>query len=205
MRELAQGGDVGDVREITVTAEHPLKLEERPPWFHQAGGHGGTINDIGVHGFDLIPWITGLNFHRVTAARVWKTKGIPENSHFLNAGQAMLEMENGIGMAGSYAYVSPSSLGYTLPMYWRLTIWGGKGTIEGGYNYHEVMLYKEGAKAGRAVPNAPARPGELLDSFLRQIRGQPGTSLTSAEAMRATWISLKTQQAADQDLHDVVL
>ena len=33
---------------------------------------------------------------RVTAARSWQTKGIPEGSHFQNAGQAMLEMVRSI-------------------------------------------------------------------------------------------------------------
>ena len=54
--------------------------------------------------------MTGLSFRRVTAARVWKTANIPRDSHFLNAGQAMLEMANGAGLIGNYSYVSPTSM-----------------------------------------------------------------------------------------------
>jgi hypothetical protein len=101
--------------------------------------------------------------------------------------------------------VSPTSMEYTLPMYWRITVWGGAGTIEGSWNYPQVMLYKEGDKAGHGVPNAPARKGGFVDSFLRQVHGQPSLSLTTADALRATFVSLKTQETADQDLRNVLL
>jgi predicted dehydrogenase len=205
MRELVRSGAIGDVREISVGAEHPLSLKTRPAWFHEAGKQGGTINDIGIHGFDAIPWITGLGFRRIVAARVWKTSGVPAESYFLNAGQAMLEMDNGAGMNGSFSYVSPTSLGYSSPMYWRLTIWGGDGAIEGGINSAAVMLYKEGETAGRAVPPAPTLHGGFLDSFLRQIRGQTGAGLTTADVLHATRVALCTQAAADKKTFDVAL
>jgi predicted dehydrogenase len=205
MRELVHAGEIGDVREIAVGAEHPLQPKTRPHWYHEAGKHGGTINDIGIHGFDAIPWITGLGFRRVVAARTWKTSGVPADSHFLNAGQAMLELENGAGMSGSFSYVSPTSMGYTLPMYWRTTIWGGEGAIEGGINYPDVMLYKEGEKTGRAVALAPSRPGGFLDSFLRRVRGQSDVTPTTADILRATRVALKVQHAADKKEFDVEL
>src|ERR1700678_195676 len=133
MRELVEAGEIGDIREIDVGAQHPLSLESRPHWYHEADKHGGTINDIGIHAFDALPWLTGLGFRRVAGARSWQTKGLPEGSHFNNGGQVLLEMDNGAGMIGSFSYVQPSHLGYTIPMYWRVTLWGGSGVLEASH------------------------------------------------------------------------
>ena len=36
-------------------------------WYFEDDKHGGTINDIGIHGIDLIPYLTGLSFKRTVA------------------------------------------------------------------------------------------------------------------------------------------
>ncbi len=205
MHELVRAGEIGDVREISVGAEHPLMIATRPKWYHEAGKHGGTINDIGIHGFDAIPWITGVNFARVIAARSWKTTGVPPESHFHNAGQVMMEMDNGAGLTGNFSYVSPTSMGYGMPMYWRLTVWGGSGVVEGSVNTPSVMLYKEGEKEGRPVALAPTLAGGFLESFLRNVRGEPTTGFSTADILRATRVSLHTQLAADKHEYNVAI
>jgi len=205
MRNLIRSGEIGDVREITVGAEHPLALKSRPQWFHVRGMQGGTINDIGIHAFDGIPWLTGLTFRKAIAARSWSTPGLPAGSDFHNGGQVMLEMENGAGLVGNFSYVSPSSPGYTLPMYWRITVWGGAGAVEASYTSTQLMLYKEGDKAGRPVPRAADVKGGFLESFLRELRGQPGGQLTTADVLQATRVSLLVQGAADQHRFEVLL
>ena len=182
VRELVQAGEIGEVRAA---------------WYHEAGKHGGTINDIAVHGLDLVPWITGLPLRRVTAARVW-AEGVPADSSFVNAGQCLLELANGAGLMLDVSYFSPNSHGYTLPLYWRLTLWGSRGVIEASMTAQEISLFKEGEKSGRAVPIAAPNPGGYLTAFLNEMHGRRESGLTSAEVFRASWVTLKAQQAADE-------
>jgi predicted dehydrogenase len=205
MRELVEAGEIGDIREIDVGAQHPLSLESRPHWYHEAGKHGGTINDIGIHAFDAVPWLTGLGFRRVAGARAWQTRGLPDGSHFKNGGQVLLEMDNGAGMMGSFSYVQPSHLGYAVPMYWRITLWGGSGVLEASHPVPHVTLYKDSEKAPLVFPAAPKGDDTWLDSFLREVRGQPGASLSTGEVLRATRMSLLVQAAADEGKCNVML
>jgi len=204
VRELVRAGEIGEVRAASLGGQHPLLPGVRAAWYHEAGKHGGTLNDIALHGLDLVPWITGQALRRVTAARVWAT-GVPADSHFVNAGQAMLELANGAGLMLDVSYVAPSSQGYTLPMYWRLTLWGSLGVLEASLTAKEISLFKEGEKTGRTVPVAAPNPGGYLTAFLAEMQDRPGDGLTSAEAFRAGWVTLKTQEAADRGLRNVEL
>ena len=166
--------------------------------------HGGTINDMAIHGLDLVPWLTGVDFRRVVAARTWQA-GPPPGSQFRNAGQFMMELANGAGLVADVSYFAPNSHGYTLPLYWRVTLWGSLGVLEAAMPAKEITLYKEGEKAGRTLPLAAPAPGGYLDSFLRELRGQPGATLTAPEIFRASWAALKAQEAADRGLLNVDL
>jgi predicted dehydrogenase len=204
VRELVRAGEIGEIRAVALGGQHPLLPGVRAAWYHEAGKHGGTINDMAIHGLDLVPWITGLGYRRVVAARVWQS-GPPPGSHFRNAGQLMMEMSNGAGLIADVSYVSPDSHGYTLPLYWRVTLWGSRGVIEAALHAPDITLFKEGEKSGRTLPAAAPAPGGYLDSFLRELRGQPGAALTAPEIFRASWVALKAQEAADRGLLNVEL
>lgn len=202
VRELVRAGEIGEIRAVALGGQHPLLPGVRPGWYHEAGKHGGTINDIAIHGLDLVPWITGVGYRRVVAARVWQS-GPPPGSHFLNAGQFMMELANGAGLIADVSYFSPGSQGYTMPLYWRVTLWGSLGVIEAALHAKEITLFKEGEKTGRTLPIAAPAPGGYLDSFLRELHGQPGAALTAPEIFRASWATLKAQEAADRGLLNV--
>ena len=204
VRELVRGGAIGEIRAVALGGQHPLLPGVRAPWYHEAGKHGGTINDMAVHGLDLVPWLTGLDCKRVVAARTWQA-GPPAGSHFRNAGQFMLELENGAGLVADVSYVSPNSFGFTLPLFWRLTLWGSLGVMEASLSSNEITLYPEGEKTGRTLPVGPPVPGGYLDSFLRELRGQPGAALTAPEIFRVSWVALKAQEAADRGRLNVEL
>ena len=40
-------------------------------WYFEEGKHGGTINDIAIHGIDLLRFITGKEFTKVNFAKTW--------------------------------------------------------------------------------------------------------------------------------------
>ena len=204
LHDLVRRGAIGEIRAVSFGGQHPLLPDSRPSWYHEEGRQGGTINDISVHGIDAVSWITGLGYRRVVAARVWKS-GPPAGSHLLNAGQFMLEMENGAGLVADVSYLSPDSQGYTLPMYWRMTFWGGKGVLEAGLTSKEITIWREGEKTGFAIPPAEPRPGGYLESFLHAVRGEDGVLIPSADAFLASRIALKAQEAADKGLCGVIL
>jgi len=219
LRRLVREGAVGEVRAVSFGGQHPLLSASRPAWYHEEGSHGGTINDIAIHALDAIPWITGLGFDRVVAAREWQ-RGVPRGSHFRNAAQLMLAMENEAGVIGDVSYFSPDSHGYSLPLYWRLTIWGGEGVLETSINAGEIRLFREGDSSGRALPPGPSEPGGYFEAFLREARGESGAGveaarpggsgapesgerLTTADVFAASRVALRAQEAASRGLRDV--
>ncbi len=204
VRELVRGGEIGEIQSLSLGGQHPLLKGLRAPWYHEEGKQGGTINDIALHGIDLIPWVTGLEFRRVTAARVW-SPGVPADSHLVNAGQCMLELENSAGMMLDVSYVAPDSQAYTTPMYWKLMLWGTKGVLETSMTSKDILLCIDGEEAPRPVPVAEPNPGGYLKSFLSEMRGETHDGLTQAEIFCASRVTLKAQEAADRSLLNVDL
>lgn len=189
-RELVQAGQIGEIHAIHITGQHPLMLGKRPGWYFEKGKHGGTINDIAIHAFDFIPWMTGLRFDSVVGARAWNAfaKATP---HFKDAAQFLLRMKNGAGLMGDVSYFMPDSHGYRLPQYWRVTLYGRDGVIEAGLNLPHVMLARNGEKTPQLLPPLPGRPFGYLDMFT----GKPG--LNTRDVLDASRIALLVQRAAD--------
>jgi predicted dehydrogenase len=207
MRRLVREGAIGEVRAAAFGGQHPLLSATRPAWYHEEGCHGGTINDIAVHGIDLVPWMTGLRFSRIVAAREWQ-RGVPRGSYFKNAAQLMLMLSNEAGVIGDVSFVSPDSYGYSLPLYWRFTLWGSCGVLETSLNAEEIMLFKDGESSGRALPPGPADPGGYFEAFLREVKGKPADTagesrLTTAGVFVASRVALRAQEAATRGLRDV--
>jgi predicted dehydrogenase len=204
-RALIQGGTIGEVHAVSFGGQHPLLLGSRPAWYFEPGKHGGTINDIGIHALDAIPWITGVPFSAVQAARCWNAFA-PAYPHFEGAGQLMLVLENGAGVLGDVSYMMPDSSGYTLPFYWRMTFWGRKGVLEIAYNQDHVTLALDGEKDVRREPLLDGDPGGYLRAFLHDVAGDAGPGeLCTADSLRAMRVALLAQQAADSHTFDVRL
>jgi predicted dehydrogenase len=64
-REVYDSGAIGEV--ILVNARKSYKWGTRPDWFGEKDKYGGTIGWVGIHAFDYINYITGLNFTKVAA------------------------------------------------------------------------------------------------------------------------------------------
>lgn len=205
MRRLIQAGEIGEVRTITFTAQHPLLLDRRPAWYFEAGKHGGTINDIGIHAIDMIPWLTGRQIVEVSAARAWNAR-LPQFTGFQDAAQLMLRLDNDGGVLGDVSYLSPDALGYAAEQYWRVTVHGDCGVVESSYNAQHVSLAGADDKSIRQFPVDANRPGGCLDAFLDEIEGKSAAdALTSAQVIDASRRTLKIQQAADQRAAHVAL
>jgi predicted dehydrogenase len=214
VRDLVRQGLIGRVHAISFGGQHPLLLGtrpgSRPAWYFEPGKHGGTINDIGIHALDAIPWITGHRFTVVNAARCWNAFAAPSEGmgypHFKDAGQMMLTMDDGCGVLGDVSYFSPNSSGYRLPFYWRLTLWGRKGVIETSETANEITVALDGEPGTRSVPLPAGNPGGYLRAFLHDIQGTSGADeLATARVLRASRVALTVQWAADTESPQVYL
>jgi predicted dehydrogenase len=204
-RTLILEGVIGEVHAISFGGQHPLLLGSRPAWYFEPGKHGGTINDIGIHALDAIPWITGLQFASIHAARCWNAFA-PAFPHFEGAAQMMLTLENGAGVMGDVSYMMPDSSGYALPFYWRMTFWGRKGILEIATNQEDVVLALDGEGGLRHEPLLEGNPGGYLRAFLHDVAGASGEGeLCTADTLRAMRTSLLAQHAADRHIFDVRL
>lgn len=203
MRKLVADNMLGEVHAISYDGQHPMQFGSRPGWYFEEGKHGGTINDLAIHAFDAIPWITGLRFAKVNAARNWNAR-LKQVPHFKDAAQVMCTMSNGCGVLGDVSYFSPDSVGYSLPMYWRFTLWGSEGVAEKREN--KLLLYHSSSKVPRVIPPENTEPAFYLDSFLREIQGRtvPGDVVTS-EVLTASRNTLLAQKAADENLCNLAL
>lgn len=202
-RTLIQAGRIGAIHAISFGGQHPLLLGSRADWYFEQGKHGGTITDIGIHAIDALPWITGLKWAKINAARCWNAFA-PEFPHFEDAGQMMLEMDNGCGVLGDVSYFAPDKAGYSMPYYWRTTFWGRDGVIETASTAKDIQILGKNDAAVQSEPLPPGQKGGYLRSFLDDIAGQPPTNgLDTAAVLHSARNVIRIQEAADHNHREV--
>ena len=198
MRKAILNGGIGDVHAISFGGQHPLMYGKgRPDWYFEPGLHGGIFTDIAVHAIDFIPWLTGRRFAFIEAARAWNA-GFGEVPFFQNAGQAMLTLDNGAGVLGDVSYFSPDSFGYSMPYYWRTTVWGQGGVLETSCTQTGIILHKEGNREAVRIPPEPDIPLPYLGRIIADARGEHIGEPDTHDCLEATRSSVLLQQAADQ-------
>jgi len=197
LREIIRSGEIGEVCTIRIDAQHPLLPGSRPAWYFEAGKHGGTINDIGIHAFDFVPWLTGLDWSGITAARSWNAKAhnLP---HFHDCAQLMATLSNGAGVLADMSYLAPDRLGYQLPHYWHLLVHGSRGLAETHLTSREVAVITDADTEPQTRPAADQLKRAYLDDFLRVLGGQADRAdLLPADCLRASRLALEAQRFAD--------
>ena len=205
LRQLVAAGTLGEIHGISFGGQHPLLLGSRPQWYFEAGKHGGTITDIAIHAIDALPWITGLEFSRIEAARCWNAFA-PQYPHFEDAAQMMLTMDNGCGVLGDVSYFAPDGAGYKLPFYWRTTLWGRKGVAETSTTAKAIDLALAEDSALQHLPLPAGQSAGYLHSFIRDIqeRSEPG-HLNTAQVLKSTRTAINIQRAADTNTYPISL
>ncbi|MBT3290794.1 MAG: Gfo/Idh/MocA family oxidoreductase [Victivallales bacterium] len=206
LHRIVQSGEIGEVLTVSFSGQHPLMYGSRADWYFQPGCHGGTINDIGIHAMDLIPWVTGREITEVTAARAWNGK-TPQAPHFDDCGQMMLRLDNGGGVLGDVSYLAPDACGYSQRQYWRFTIHGTKGVAEIRGGDPNVMVANHTDKEPREIPGeASPNARDYFADFRACAEGRPEEAdLTTALVLRAARLALTVQHAAEQGLTQVAL
>ncbi len=196
IRNFIKEGKLGEVHAIFFSGQHPLLYGSRPNWYFEEGKHGGTINDIAIHGIDYIEYITGLSFKKVIGARCWNAFAT-EVPTFKDCGQFMAELTNGAGLMADVSYAAPNSSGYKLPFYWRFTIWGTKGVMEFSTNSEEIIVALDGNPGIETMTAPEIDTGDCLNVFVDELKGKP-TDIDTTSVIRATRNTLKIQEYADR-------
>ena len=203
VRHLIREGRLGEIHAVTFGGQHPLNYGSRPNWYFEPGRHGGTITDIFIHAADGIPWITGLQYDRVVAARCWNAL-VPQHPHFEDGAQLMTTLENGCGVLGDVSYFMPSRGGYSMPYYWRTTFFGSDAIAEVTSVSNTIDLTLDGEVV--SLPPEGPEPENYLTGFLADLAGTATSeSLVTADVLRATRTAIRVQEAADQRRFDVSL
>ena len=190
---LVSEGVIGEIQNVFFSGQHPLSYGIRPAWYFEPGKHGGTINDIAIHGIDLIEHLTGLSLKKILYARCWNAYAT-EKTEFKDCAQFMVEMSNGAGLMADVSYSSPNSFGFSLPTYWRFTLWGIKGFIEFNITTDEIIVAIDGENKIQTIKTQDTNSGNTLTAFISEIDGE-STSLNTATVLKATRDALLIQQA----------
>ncbi len=100
-----QDGRIGTFLAASAFGQHPLGYPDtRPHWYFEEGKHGGTINDLWIHGCDMVRWMTGLEYSSVVSAECWNAR-LPEVPFFQDGAQCLMTMEGGPRVFADVSYM----------------------------------------------------------------------------------------------------
>ena len=195
-RDIIHSGEIGEIKTISFTAQHCLAYGTRPHWYFEQGRHGGTINDIGIHGVDLVTYVSNLSLKNILYARQWNAFA-DKVPHFNDCAQFMLEMDNGAGLLADVSYSAPQ-FGVPLPTYWDFYFWGTEGMLNFSLTKGQVMVYKNNETATRVV-DYPEREAQHLKEFYREIKGE-SVIIDTKQVLSSSEAVLNIQLFADKEL-----
>jgi len=190
--KLVRAGEIGDVSNVAVFGLHPLSYRTgRPDWYFEKGLHGGTINDLMIHGVDAINMITGYPVAEVVGARAWNFE-IPEKPFFQDGAQGLLRLANGAGVIFDVSYKAVP--GHSTP--WTFRFWGTEGEMIIDLSSPELVIRKPGKPEKRV--HAEGKAGDYIREMVSEIKGEKGKKiLTTLDCLNSTRQTLLIQQAAD--------
>ena len=197
VQRIMRQGIIGEPVSATVFGQHPLSWGSRPGWYFEPGKHGGTINDIMIHGIDMLRWITGKEYTRVLAACASSVADSPAPDFFQQSAQCWLEMDGGLRAFGDASYLVPA--GHHAP--WRFFLWGSQGTLE--FELGKSPLVARSGEEPVEVPVDDLPAVDPFEDFARQVEFGQEAFLSREECLQSTLAALVAQQAADTGARDL--
>lgn len=193
---LVRQGGIGELSSVLVTGLHPLAYGTRPMWYFEPGKHGGTINDLMIHGFDLVRWASGQEFVKVIFADAWNRRA---PARFQDSAQMALLLSNEARFLGDCSYMAPE--GGHEP--WRFFFWGTEGSLF--YDSHQLMWIRAGEGPQEIVPCNQPPTTDPFEDFLEALHTGRERWLNTEDCLAAQAVALQAQIAADQGLRDMPL
>ena len=194
-KEILDSGRLGTVRNISFNGQHCIDYAHRPAWYFEEGMHGGTVNDLAIHGIDLVRLLTGMEFTHVDAARTWNAYAT-RHPDFKDCAAFLARLSNGAAVLADISYSAPSQV-FSLPSYWEFRIWCDRGLMCLSYNDPAVTVWEEGATEPQRLDGI-APVCDYLGDFAAEVTSNARTLTESV--LRSTETALLLQQYADQHL-----
>lgn len=191
---IVRSGGIGELASCLVTGLHPLAYGSRPMWYFEHGKHGGTINDLMIHGLDLMRWASGLEFSKVIFAEAWNRRA-PEGMQ--DAAQMALEFSNQAKYLGDCSYLAPEQC----PEHWRFFAWGTEGSI--ALDGHGLKWYRAGEGEQEIVAGNQPSCTDPFEDFVRALAHGTERWLGTEECLRSQAAALSAQLAADSGERDM--
>lgn len=188
-QKLIAEGKIGDIVNVSFTGQHCLDYGNRPAWYFEEGKHGGTINDIAIHGIDLVRYLTKKNLTKINCARTWNAYA-EKAPAFKDCAQFMAEFEE-VSVMADVSYAAPKC-NCILPTYWEFTFWGKKGMLKFNYASTDLQLYT----TKEEILPCSVTEVTLLDDFALQMAGK-ASILDCEDILKSQRQALKIQKAAD--------
>jgi predicted dehydrogenase len=192
---IVQQGGIGELSSCLVTGLHTMSYGSRPMWYFEPGKHGGTINDLMIHGLDLLRWATGLEYSKVIFAEAWNRRAPVD--FFQDSAQMALEFANRAKYLGDCSYMAPENC----PEHWRFFLWGTEGSLAADANGLKWYRAGEGEQPITAC-NLPPITDPFEDFVSALGRGTPRW-LSSEECFKSQAAALAAQLAADTGQRDM--
>lgn len=199
-KALINAGELGMVRSVSFTGQHPLMFGKRPGWYFEDRKHGGTINDIAIHGIDLLRYLTGFGVKEINTARTWNAYA-KSSPAFRDSAQFMVMLKGGAGVIADVSYSSPDSFGYRMPTYWQFRVWCDRGMFEFNAEGDSVTVYKNGETEPVRIIGSKPQASSLSD-LLAEIGGRQPEILSTNDVLASTRDVLMIQRFADEKLAD---
>ena len=198
-KKLVREGAIGELATATVFGQHGLGWGARPGWYFEEGKHGGTINDIMIHGIDTLRWVSGSEFSHVISAAASSLSDSPTPSFFQQSAQCFLAMDSGARMFGDASYLAPA--GHHAP--WRFFLWGSQGHIY--YEPGQTPLVQRAGEEVTPVELEPEPDITPFEDFARQVEFGAKPFLDREECFKSTMAALTAQKAADTAARDLAV
>ena len=193
-KAVLQSGTLGTVRSVSFNGQHCIDYAHRPTWYFEQGMHGGTINDLAIHGVDLVRMLTGEELTQVDAARSWNAYAT-QHPHFRDAAHFMARFGE-VAVLADVSYSAPSQV-FSMPTYWEFRIWCERGMLSFCYRDADVTVYEEGRREPTICHGLPVE-GDYLAAFLRAV--EMGDAALTEGVLRSTEAALRIQAAADAEV-----
>ena len=193
-KRLLDSGRLGSVRNVAFNGQHCLDYGNRPGWYFEQGMHGGTINDLAIHGIDLVRMLSGMEFAAVDAARCWNAYAT-EEPHFKDSALFMARLENGAGVMADISYSSPKTAA-NLPSYWEFRIWCDSGMLSFHYWDSSVTVYAAGNDRPEVL-EWDESCGGYLDDLIQEL--ETDSTVATENVLKSTETALHLQEIADKE------
>lgn len=186
MREVVASGGVG--RPLNLSAQKSYRRGTRPAWQQEYRTYGGTIPFIGIHAIDLLRYLSGCEYTRLTALQY--NAGLPGAGAMEESCGVLLELAGGGVATVRLDYLRPAKA----PTHGddRFRIAGSDGVIE-CLDGKVTLLTSEREPEELPLP----RGGSIFGSFLDELQGRGAHPISAADCFAMTALCLRARDVAN--------